>query len=232
MTASPDHSLGDSFGWPFRDPEWLGTIVLMGLISLIPIVGWLQLLGWMLTALDHLRHGRQSLPPAAFRYATRGVNVFIASLVWGLLAAIVIYGTMLGLVFGLLAATPHSSSDSSSTTFPFLFLPLMFGVTALFGLLFLALYLFVPVVILHADRGGLGAAFNVAGFVNAIRTSPRETVAAGALALVAYFISSLGSYLCYVGILFTIPYSMAVLAGILRWYEVNAKPGTLPAMVA
>ena len=229
-TPSPDHSLGDSFAWPMRDPEWFGKLVLMGLISLIPIVGWLQLLGWMLTALDHLRHGWQVLPPAAFRYATRGVNVFVASLVWGLLAAVVVYGAMGLMIFGMLATTPHPSSEtsSSSAAFPLVLFPLMFAMTASIGLIFLVLYLFVPVVILYADRGGLGGAFNVAGFFHAIRTSPKETVAAGALALVTYFISSLGAYLCYVGILFTIPYSIAVLAGVLRWYEVNARPGALP----
>jgi Protein of unknown function (DUF4013) len=231
-TPSPDHSLGDAFAWPFRDPEWFGKMVLMGLISLIPIVGWLQLLGWMLTALDHLRHGWQVLPPAAFRYATRGVNVFVASLVWGLLVAIVIYGAMGLVIFGILAATPHSSStpagETSQAAFPLLLFPLMFGLTAGFGLIFIAAYLFVPVIILYADRGGLGGAFNVRGFVHAVRNSPKESLAAGALALVSYIISSLGSYLCYVGILFTIPYSMAILAGVLRWYEVNARPGTLP----
>ena len=77
---SPDTSLGDSFAWPFRDPEWFNKIVLMGLIGLIPVVGWLQLLGWMLASLDNLRHGWQVLPPAAFRYATRGINLFAASL--------------------------------------------------------------------------------------------------------------------------------------------------------
>ena len=36
---SPETSLGDSFAWPFRDPEWFNKIVLMGLIGIIPIVG-------------------------------------------------------------------------------------------------------------------------------------------------------------------------------------------------
>ena len=98
----------------------------------------------------------------------------------------------------------------------------------MFGLIIIALYVFIPPLILYTDRTGLGGAFNIAGFVHAIRTSPSESVAAAAMALVSYFISGLGSYLCYVGILFTVPYSLAILAGVLRWYEVNAKPGALP----
>ena len=224
---SPETSLGDSFAWPFRDPEWFNKIVLMGLIGLIPIVGWLQLLGWMLTALDNLRHGLQVLPPAAFRYATRGINLFAASLIWGLVAAVLIYGSMGVAVFAMISLTPKAG-DAGSTAFPIILFPLMFGISAAFGLIIIALYIFIPPLIVFTDRTGLGGAFNVAGFVHAIRTSPKESLAAAALALVSYFISGLGTYLCYVGILFTIPYSLALLAGVLRWYEVNAKPGALP----
>ena len=228
VLPSPDTSLGESFAWPFRDPEWFNKIVLMGLIALIPIFGWLQLLGWMLAALDNLRHGWQVLPPAGFHYSTRGINLFVASFIWALVVLVLIYGSMGVAVFALLAAAPRSGDASSSTVFPFLFLPLMFGMTAAFGLIIIALYVFIPPLIVFTDRTGLGGAFNVVGFVHAIRTSPRESIAAAALALVSYFISGIGSYLCYVGILFTIPYSLAMLAGVLRWYEVNAKPGALP----
>jgi uncharacterized protein DUF4013 len=227
---SPDTSLGDSFAWPMRDPEWAGKLVLMGLISLIPILGWLQLLGWMLASLDNLRQGHQVLPPAGFRYASRGVNVFVASLVWGLIVGILIYGSMFAVLVGLVAVSPRSNTQSGSEAFPLVFFPVMFGTVALFGMLILVLYVFVPVVIMYTDRAGLGGAFNVAGFIHAIRTSPSETLAAGALAIVSYFISGLGTYLCYVGLLFTIPYSMALMAGVLRWYEVHAKPGALPAV--
>jgi len=226
--ASPDRSLGDSFAWPFRDPQWFSKIVLMGLIALIPIVGWLQLLGWMLSALDNLRHGLQVLPPADFRYATRGINLFAASLIWGLAAAVLVYGSMGVAIFALLSVTPSSSDGNSSAGFPLLLFPLMFGITAALGLIIIALYVFIPPLILFTDRHGLAGAFNVAGFVHAIRVSPKESLAAAGLALVSYFISGLGSYLCYVGILFTIPYSLAILAGVLRWYEVNAKPGAMP----
>ena len=139
-----------------------------------------------------------------------------------------VYGSMGIAMFAMLSLAPQSSDGGGSAAFPFIVFPLMFGMTAAFGLIFIGLYVIIPPLIVLTDRTGLGGAFNVAGFVHAIRTSPRESVAAAALALVSYFISGLGSYLCYVGILFTIPYSLAMLAGVLRWYEVNAKPGALP----
>src|SRR5437867_8056098 len=115
---SPDTSLGDSFAWPFRDPEWFNKIVLMGLIGLIPVVGWLQLLGWMLASLDNLRHGWQVLPPAAFRYATRGINLSAASLIWGLLVAVLVYGSMGIAMFAMLSLAPQSSDGGGSAAFP------------------------------------------------------------------------------------------------------------------
>ena len=175
-----------------------------------------------------LRHGWQVLPPAAFRYATRGINLFAASLIWGLAAAVLIYGSMGLAVFAMLSLTPGSSDGNGTRALPYIVFPLMLGITTAFGLIIIALYVFIPPLILYTDRTGLGGAFNIAGFVHAIRTSPSESVAAAAMALVSYFISGLGSYLCYVGILFTVPYSLAILAGVLRWYEVNAKPGALP----
>lgn len=215
-----------------RDPEWLGKFALMGLISLIPIVGWLQLVGWMLTCLDNLRHGHQVLPRADFRYASRGVYLFLASLLWGLIAAIVVYGTLAAIFFVLFLPNAPSNGQSGSQTFPLYFFPVWFGTIVLFGAVSLVLYAFVPVVIQFTDRTGFGGAFNIAGFIRALRMSPRETAVAGALSVVAYFISGLGSYLCYVGIIFTVPYSMALLAGVLRWYEVNARPGALPTAPA
>jgi hypothetical protein len=215
-----------------RDPDWLRKLLLMGLIAVIPIVGWLQLLGWMLAALDNLRAGHHYLPPAAFRYAGRGVWLFVASLIYGVIALVLFYGILGLMVVAIIGVTPPSTgtgqAGGTSAAFPLLMFPLMFGAVAVMGLVVLVIYLFVPLVILFTDRSGLGGAFNIVAFIRALRLSPKETFAAGAIALVAYLISGLGTYLCYVGLLFTIPYSMAVLAGALRWYEVNATPGALP----
>src|SRR5438132_4385497 len=89
---TPETTVGDAFAWAMRDPEWISKLVLMGLIGIIPIVGTLQLLGWMLTTIDNLRAGHQVLPPAGFRYATRGLYLFLASLIYILVFAVVFYG--------------------------------------------------------------------------------------------------------------------------------------------
>ena len=210
----------------------MSKVLLMGLISLIPFLGALQLIGWMLTALDNLRAGRLHLPPADFRYATRGVWVFLAGLIYGLATAVVLYGAFFVVFFTTVAMTPHGNTDgSTSVVFPLAFFSIMFGSLGLITALSLVLFIFVPVLVLSIDRYGFEGAFRFGDFINAFRLSSRETLIAGGLTFVSYFISGMGTYLCYVGVLFTIPYSMAMLAGVLRWYEVNAMPGAVPTPV-
>jgi hypothetical protein len=224
-------NLGDAFGWASHDPNWISKLLLMGLIGLIPIVGALQLAGWTLAALDNLRAGRHEVPPAAFRYASRGVWLFLASLIYAIVFTVVFYGGFFAIFLGLVPAGSASAGHTTGTTNqpPFILFPLMFGWMGFFGLGLLGIFLLVPLIIEFTDRRGLAGAFSVAGFIRAIRTNPKESFAAGGLALITYFISGIGSYLCYVGIIFTMPYSLTVLAGVLHWYETRVKPGTLPA---
>jgi len=210
---SEQATVGDAFAWASHDPGWIGKVILMGLIGLIPIVGPLQQAGWMLAALDNLRAGRHEVPPAAFRYASRGVWLFLAALVYAVVVGVVFYGGVFALAFGLSPGHSTQQSDGSTNQLSLVFFPLTFAFMGFFGLVFLASFVLVPLIIEFTDRTGFGGAFNFAGFARAIRTSPQETLAAGGLALVSYFISGIGTYLCYVGLLFTAPYALTVLAG-------------------
>ena len=91
VPRSDEFAIGDAFSWASRDPGWVGKLLLMGLIGLIPIVGGLQLAGWMLAALDNLRAGRQEVPPAGFRYAGRGAWLFLALLTFRIRARLITY---------------------------------------------------------------------------------------------------------------------------------------------
>src|SRR6266581_8232178 len=69
------NSVGEAFGWAFRDPSWLGKIVVQGLILIIPIVGWIAAVGWLMLAFENARSGRDELPPAGFHLG-RGIGLF------------------------------------------------------------------------------------------------------------------------------------------------------------
>ena len=229
-TAQPSSpNLGDAFSWAFKDPEWVSKVLLMGLIGIIPIVGALQLSGWLLAMLDNLRAGRKEIPPAGFRYATRGVWLWLAGIIYGIAVFVVLYGVLIVFLVGVIVSTQSDHQGGTAPLWPLLLVPLYvvwFGVLLLVSL---ALWIFVPAVILLTDRRGLSGAFDFPGIIRAVRLDPPTNLAAAGLTLLAYFISGLGAYLCWVGVIFTSPYALTVVAGVLRWYELSVKPESPPA---
>ena len=227
----PPPNAGDAFGWAARDPEWIGKLLLMGLIGLIPIVGGLQQSGWLLTMLDNLRAGRYEVPPAGFRYATRGVWLWLAGVIYGVIFVVLVYGALIVFLVVVVALGGSSSGQHGSNANPWVLLlfPLFFVWFGIIGLVSLAVWIFVPAVIEFTDRRGLAGAFDIPGIFGAVRADPSRNLAAAGLTFVAYFIAGLGTYACWVGVIFTAPYALTVVAAVLRWYEFSVKPGALPA---
>ena len=152
----------------------------------------------MLT-IDNYRAGRRELPPAGF-HLERGIALFVVLLVYGIVIAIPI--TVLYTVGG----AGHNGA-----------------VSALAGLINLALTLLfafiAPSLILHTYRGGFNGGFDVNAVWETATANNSNTVIAGLLVYVARLVGGIGFLLCCVGALFTIPYSTAITAGIVTWYE-------------
>ena len=225
----PAPSVGDAFGWAARDPDWIGKLLLMGLIGLIPVVGSLQQTGWMLTMLDNLRAGRYEVPPAAFRYATRGVWLWLTGVIYVAVFAVVFYGFFFIFALGTTLGGSLGDHGHAGNALVLLLFPFLFVWVGIVGLLSVAIWIVVPAVIELVDRKRLEGAFDFPGIIHAIGTDPQHNLAAGGLLFVAYFIAGLGAYVCWVGVIFTAPYALTVVAGVLRWYETSVKPGTLPS---
>jgi hypothetical protein len=219
----------DVLGWALRTPSWFGTFLVMGLITLIPIVGAINLYGWMMTCVDYFRAGRSDLPPAGF-YLNRGWRLAVVQLVYGLVVAIVFLILFLALGAGIVASSSGGSSQSGVAA-GLLSLLLVILYVLLF-LVSLVLQGLVPLLGLATDRYGIAGALNpmlVIGWIQA-RTGP--TLIAMLLGIAAQFIAGVGVYLCFVGVLVSLPFGYAMLAGVIRNLELDLSapaPAAPPA---
>lgn len=178
---------GEAFSWPARDPRWIGKLVVVGLLSLLPIVGAMNLLGWTLRSLDNLRAERFELADANLSHIGRGARLFVVLLGCGLVFAAV--------TGAMSALTVHALALAGAAGL----------VITLTGL---ALAAVQPPIWLR-----------LAPSVAAAR--PVETAGAAALLWSGVLIGSLGVLVCGVGEVLTVPYGFAVIAGVLRVYELQ-----------
>jgi hypothetical protein len=199
------NNAGDAFPFPFRSPGWLGTVVLQGLILIIPIVGQISLLGWMMITLDNLREGRQELAPAGF-HLSRGIGLFGVELVYGIGAAI---------IPGILEGTGASlMQQGSSAGAALLALGYLLNLVTALLLAFL-----LPALILATYERGFGAAFDIGAVWRLATTDVSNTIIAALLILVVHLVAAIGLVLCFVGVYFTSVYAYGVTAGIVDWYR-------------
>jgi hypothetical protein len=208
------NSPGDAFGWPFRDPGWVGKILVQGLINIIPVLGQMALFGWMLGSLDNLRQGRQELQGAGFGNLGRGAILWVVYFVYG-----VIIGVVAGAITLIGAAAGHG--DTSSGVYAAF--SLIANLLELIGYVILALCF--PTIVLLTDREGIGGGLNFPRVLSTIQLNSGTALQAGLFAIIASIIGAVGVVVCCVGLIFTVPYGSAILAGVVFWLERNLPLG-------
>lgn len=209
------NSVGDAFGFPFRDPDWVGKIVVQALILIIPIVGLIATAGWMLMTFDNLRAGRQELAPAGF-YLSRGAGLFGAWLIYAIVLSIP--GDILnGIGRGISANHVFLGS-------PFSGLGSLLNLAAQILLDFL-----LPSIIVMTYHHGFSGGLDVQGVWRLATGNMNNSVIAGLMIFVAGIIAALGIVACCVGVFFTGAYAAAVMIGVTSWFE---RSQALPTGVA
>lgn len=196
----------------------------MGLILLIPIVGEINGLGWMLATVKRLRQGEERLPPANFDYLGKGFELFVVFLVYSLVLAAVAAIVFVPAIV-LLSTQSGSSGNLFLEVLGVLMLMLALALTILGALAF---YFVRPAVVLATDLGGIAGGFDFPAILHRVRVSPVNALIAGLMLVAAGFIGGLGAYACIVGIIFTVPYSLAMEAWIVRSFELGAGAPASP----
>jgi hypothetical protein len=212
------NSVGDAFGYAFRDPNWAGKMLLQGLIAIIPIIGWIAMTGWLMMAFENARSGRNELPPAGF-HLERGIAIFLVFL---------IYGFVLYIPALILFAAGGIASSGSSNFFnqgsPLTSLGYLLNLAASLFLRFL-----VPSLIVHTYHGGFAGGMDVQRVWRLATVNVNNSIVAGLIVFVASIIGGLG-FVCCIGFIFTIPYENTITAGAVAWFErMQASASAPPA---
>lgn len=199
------------FSFPFKDQDWFKKLLIPGLITLIPIVGFLYLLGWGLEITRQIiRNEPVVIPETDFsKFLTRGLKVFVISLVYGIPTFILQIPSMIGNVMTQSA----SNGDSSSAVLGVI---LGLGVcTGLLNILYsLALSFVLPAIygLFLANNEEISAGFRFGEIFRLVKKAPVAFLLALVGYIIAGMISSLGVIACVVGLLVTIPYSILIMS--------------------
>jgi len=211
------NSVGDAFGWAFKDPAWLGKIAVQGLILIIPIVGWIATTGWLMLAFENARSGRNELPPAGF-HLSRGIGIFGVYLIYGIVLSIP--------GFALNSIGSHTTSLESgfsySTGSP---------LGSLWNLLTQLLIDFLsPTLIVMVYHHGFRGGFDLANIWKYATSNVTNSIVAALIIFVGSLIGALGLIACCIGVFFTIVYSISIQAAVAAWFERQQSAPATPAM--
>lgn len=204
-------TIGDSFTWAFKDPQWLSKMLIQGLIALIPIIGWIAMLGWLMMSIDNLRAGKTELPPAGF-HLERGAAIFFVMIIYALVLSIP--GDIF-LVLGVIvvAATNQGGSHGAGGSIFIVFAYLLYLAAGLF-----LRYLY-PALFLNTNRAGFAGGLDFQKVWRLSTFNVANAIVAALLIWVASIIGGLGVTLCIIPAIFTVPYENTITAGLVIWFE-------------
>lgn len=194
---------GLAFSFPFKDPEWIKKILIIGLVSLIPVVGMFVMMGWILHITKNvIDRNPNALPELEFGTdLKRGFMMFLIALIYSLPLSI------FGMIVGVVTAFIDPNSGSGGTIF--MVLMACFSIFALIYGILLA-FLLPAAYANHAAKGNFGAAFKIGELFGLVKAAPGAYFMVLLGSIIGGVIASLGTIACLVGVIFTAVYGSAI----------------------
>jgi hypothetical protein len=196
---------GQAFTFVFDDEDWIKKIGLGGLLSLIPIVGWLVVMGWGVEITKRVINKDAEVLPNwddFGGYLTRGFMVFLVAFVF-LLPVTILSGCSAGLT-----AFADSYSEDALLNAAWVITSCISCVVFLYSI---AAYLILPAAIgKYAVSDELGEAFKIKEIYSMVRDNLGTYGLVLLGGLVSSLVASLGTIACFIGVLFTMVYAMAI----------------------
>lgn len=201
--------IGKAFSFPFEDEQWLSSILICGVLMLVPIVGWLAIAGYALETARNVMQGNPRPLPKWNNFGEKlslGFGWFVITIVYALPAV------LLSLVSACLFIPVAVSGDDAAVAAA---VGTFLCLTGLTILLSLALAPFVlAATVRYIQTGSLSAAMQFSEVLALVRADLAGWVVLWLLSLLCSFVGQLGTYII-VGIFFTLPYSQAVFGHLL-----------------
>jgi Protein of unknown function (DUF4013) len=211
------NSVGDAFGWAFRDPAWLGKVAVQGLITIIPIVGWIATVGWLMMSFENARSGRNELPQAGFHLA-RGIGFF---------GVYIIYAIVLNIptvVFNSIGSHTVTTTNGFNYTTGSPLGSLWQLLASLF------LDFLTPTLIVMVFHHGFAGGFDLGNIWKYATGNPTNSIIGGLIIFVSGLIAGVGIIACCIGVFFTIVYAASIQAAVAAWFERQQSAPAAPAM--
>lgn len=195
-------NFGRAFTFPFQDSDWFITILIGGLLSLIPIAGQWIVYGYAIEVARNAYNGDDDHMPEwndIWGYLVRGLLLQIGFFIW-ILPLIAVFA-----VGFVIAAVVLDTSDVAG------------GILIFSNLVALAVALLIWTAAILPIVGGrfairrrFGVMFEFADIFSEIRRAGVSLVLFFVVALVAQFIGGLGLIVFFIGVIFTSFYSNIV----------------------
>jgi hypothetical protein len=205
---------GKAFTYVFDDKDWLKKIGIAGVIGLISIVltviivgiaGFFLLGGWMIELTRRvIQHDPEPLPDwnDFGGYFMKGLQVFVIGLVYSLpMILISICGSLPSIFM-------QNGNDNTAAGILSAISICISCISIIYSLLLMVV---LPAALAKfAESGQMGSAFRFGEVIGLVRAAPAAYVMVLLGGIIASFISGLGVIACGIGLVFTIPYAMAI----------------------